>query len=70
MNPQEAVQAHVDLGASQSIGMHFGTFQLTNEGIDAPTRALDEARDARGIPAAKFSTLDFGASLRLDRSRP
>jgi L-ascorbate metabolism protein UlaG (beta-lactamase superfamily) len=35
MNPAEAVQAHLDLGAHESIGMHFGTFQLTAEGIDA-----------------------------------
>src|SRR5579864_4527395 len=34
MNPDEAVQAHRDLGAAASIGMHFGTFQLTAEGID------------------------------------
>src|SRR5688572_506528 len=35
MNPDEAVQAHVDLAATRSIGIHFGTFQLTTEGIDA-----------------------------------
>jgi L-ascorbate metabolism protein UlaG (beta-lactamase superfamily) len=34
MNPAEAVQAHMDLDASESIGMHFGTFQRTTEGID------------------------------------
>ena len=34
MNPAEAVQAHIDLGAPESIGMHFGTFQLTTEGIE------------------------------------
>ena len=32
MNPAEAVQAHLDLGAPSSIGMHFGTFQLTDRG--------------------------------------
>ena len=47
MNPAEAVQAHLDLGAPESIGMHFGTFQLTTEGIDEPLRALDDARRAR-----------------------
>ena len=43
MNPAEAVQAHLDLEASQSIGMHFGTFRLTTEGIDEPVLALAEA---------------------------
>ena len=27
MNPEEAVQAHMDVGARRSIGMHFGTFR-------------------------------------------
>ena len=65
MNPDEAVQAHLDLAASQSIGMHYGTFQLTTEGLDAPLRALERARSDRGVPAPKFSTLAFGGSLRL-----
>ena len=39
MNPAEAVDAHIDLDAAESIAMHFGTFQLTAEGIDAPLSA-------------------------------
>jgi L-ascorbate metabolism protein UlaG (beta-lactamase superfamily) len=66
MNPPEAVQAHLDLGAARSIGMHFGTFQLTIEAIDAPLVALAESRRARHVPDADFRTLDFGESLRLD----
>ena len=54
MNPAGAVQAHLDLGAPESIGMHFGTFQLTTEGIDEPLRALDEARAARDVPPSRF----------------
>ena len=70
MNPAEAVQAHIDLGARQSWGMHFGTFQLTPEAIDAPERALEEARSARGIPPADFRTPEFGESLRLIARSP
>jgi L-ascorbate metabolism protein UlaG (beta-lactamase superfamily) len=66
MNPAEAVQAHLDLEASESVGMHFGTFQLTTEGIDEPLRALEEARRARNVPPSRFRTLDFGESLRLE----
>ena len=65
MNPAEAVQAHLDLQASESVGMHFGTFRLTAEGIDEPLRALDEARRARNITPSRFRTLEFGESLRL-----
>ncbi len=54
MNPAEAAQAHRDLGARQSIGMHFGTFQLTDEPIDAPPRALADT----GV--AGFTILGIG----------
>jgi L-ascorbate metabolism protein UlaG (beta-lactamase superfamily) len=65
MNPAEAVDAHIDLDAAESIAMHFGTFQLTTEGIDAPLRALEEARQKRGIAASTFRTLGFGESMRI-----
>jgi L-ascorbate metabolism protein UlaG (beta-lactamase superfamily) len=74
MDPAEAVQAHGALGARRSLGMHFGTFQLTDEAIDAPLEALDEARQAAGIGADTFGTLGFGETgvyrLGRDRSGP
>ena len=65
MNPAEAVQAHLDLRAGVSLGMHFGTFQLTSEGIEAPLLALEQARAARGVPAARFRAPAFGESVAL-----
>lgn len=65
MNPEEAVRAHLDLGAARSIGMHFGTFQLTAESIDEPVPALDEARRAKGVPEGAFLAPAFGESVRL-----
>jgi L-ascorbate metabolism protein UlaG (beta-lactamase superfamily) len=70
MNPAEAVQAHLDLEASESIGMHFGTFQLTTEGIDEPLRALEDACRARNIPPSRLRTLGFGESISLDSRHP
>ena len=66
MNPAEAVQAHMDLAASLSVGMHFGTFPMTIEGIDEPVRALEVALRANAIPASRFRTLRFGESVRLE----
>ncbi|MES2527070.1 MAG: MBL fold metallo-hydrolase [Bdellovibrionota bacterium] len=43
MNPEEAVKAHQDLEAGMSFPMHFGTFQLTDEGIDEPVADLKKA---------------------------
>jgi L-ascorbate metabolism protein UlaG (beta-lactamase superfamily) len=65
MNPAEAVQAHRDLEASTSIGMHFGTFQLTSEAIDDPLRELAAACRASDVPSSAFVTLPFGESMRL-----
>jgi L-ascorbate metabolism protein UlaG (beta-lactamase superfamily) len=65
MNPAEAVQAHLDLDSKASIGMHFGTFQLTTEGIDEPLRALEEACLTRNVPRSRFRTLSAGESMRL-----
>jgi L-ascorbate metabolism protein UlaG (beta-lactamase superfamily) len=66
MDPDEAVQAHQDLGGPESIAMHYGTFQLTTEGIDDPLRALDAARRARGVPESRFRALEHGGSVVLD----
>jgi L-ascorbate metabolism protein UlaG (beta-lactamase superfamily) len=63
MNPAEAVQAHLDLAAHQSIAMHFGTFQLTPEGIDEPVRELAKALRERGVPAERFRVVEVGESV-------
>ncbi len=69
MDPGEAVQAHLALGARRSVGMHFGTFAgLTDEAIDGPEAWLAEARAAAGVPAEVFGTLPFGGSLDLPES--
>ena len=65
MNPAEAVQAHLDIGARESIGMHFGTFQLTSEGIDDPVTDLKDARDAAHVAPSAFRTLAHGESFTL-----
>ncbi|MBX3737251.1 MAG: MBL fold metallo-hydrolase [Candidatus Didemnitutus sp.] len=65
MNPDESVRAHLALGARRSLGMHFGTFQLTNEAIDEPLRALAAARAAHGVGEEDFTALDFGETRTL-----
>lgn len=67
MNPAEAVQAHLDLGARQSIAMHFGTFQLTPEGMDEPVRELAKALPDNAVPQDRFLAVEIGESVRLDR---
>jgi len=60
MNPADAVAAHRDLGALFSIGMHFGTFQLSAEGIDQPLLDLARSLREQGISESDFVTLEVG----------
>jgi L-ascorbate metabolism protein UlaG (beta-lactamase superfamily) len=43
MDPAEAVQVFEDLNATQAVGMHWGTFILTDEEMTEPLRLLHEA---------------------------
>ena len=65
MNPAESVQAFIDCGAELALGHHYGTFQLTDEAIDAPLVALAEALQTAGIPAGRFRTLRPGQVWEL-----
>jgi L-ascorbate metabolism protein UlaG (beta-lactamase superfamily) len=65
MNPQEAVRAFADCGAELALAHHHGTFQLTDEAIDAPVIALREALDAAGIDRARFRALRPGEAWEI-----
>jgi L-ascorbate metabolism protein UlaG (beta-lactamase superfamily) len=60
MNPAESVQAFIDCGAELALAHHHGTFQLTDEAIDAPLIALAEALRAAGLTAEQFGALRPG----------
>jgi len=60
MNPQEAVTALELCGARRALGHHWGTFRLTNEGVERPLEALLAARAERGIAADRFPALRPG----------
>ncbi len=59
-NPEEAVQAHLDLQSKISIGMHFGTFQLSAEGFEQPLIDLRAAKQKHNISDQNFTTLSEG----------
>lgn len=62
LNPEEAVQAARDVRARRSVGMHFGTFDLTDEPLDEPPkRFLAEARRS-GVGKRAF-VLAIGQTL-------
>ncbi len=63
VNPAEASQIFSDIRAKRAIGIHWGTFQLTDEGPMAPIEALIEARKAGDIPEESFMAIPIGGTL-------
>jgi L-ascorbate metabolism protein UlaG (beta-lactamase superfamily) len=61
MDPDEAIAAHRLLGCPQTLGIHWGTFQLTDEARDEPVARLDAAR-AADASLDRFQTLLPGES--------
>ena len=66
VDPAEAVRIHRDVRARRSIGIHWGTFELTDEPLDAPIGALADALRAAGVPADRFELYRHGETRVLD----
>jgi L-ascorbate metabolism protein UlaG (beta-lactamase superfamily) len=62
MNPEEAVKVMTSLRAKQALGHHWGTFQLTDEGIEHPPEALKAALAAAGLAEERFRPMRPGLS--------
>lgn len=54
VDPTEAVQILRDVDARRALGIHWGTFQLTDEPREAPRLALETALSAGSIPQHRF----------------
>ena len=49
LNPEEAVRAALDLDARHVVGMHFGTFDLSDEPLDEPPKRFLSEAARRGL---------------------
>ncbi|HZO14564.1 MAG TPA: MBL fold metallo-hydrolase [Polyangiaceae bacterium] len=67
VSPAEAVEAHQILGAEQSVAVHFGTFNLGDDGQQQAPEELREALRKRGVDAASFWVLGFGEGRPIRR---
>ncbi|MBY0330305.1 MAG: MBL fold metallo-hydrolase [Acetobacteraceae bacterium] len=54
MNPADAVRGFGLLGARQALGFHWGTFRLTDEGVEQPLADLGAALADEGVDSARF----------------
>ncbi|EGI77470.1 MBL fold metallo-hydrolase [Hylemonella gracilis] len=69
VNPEEAVKIHRDLAAKRSLGMHWGTFALTDEALDEPPRALAQVLREQAIDAQEFFVMAIGETRLLPPRR-
>jgi|TARA_B110000211_G_scaffold122810_1_gene141683 N-acyl-phosphatidylethanolamine-hydrolysing phospholipase D len=60
MNPEEAVQAALDVQANAAVAMHFGTFDLSDEPISEPPLRFKAAAEKTQLRQANSWVLDIG----------
>ena len=65
VNPPEAIQIAIDLESERNFGMHWGTFQLTDEEILEPPKMLKESLRDQGLPDTFFNNLRPGQIVEL-----
>jgi L-ascorbate metabolism protein UlaG (beta-lactamase superfamily) len=59
-SPAEAVQAHRDLEAATSVGIHYGTFPLADDGQTEPLEDLQRALEVQSLGSSRFWVLNVG----------
>jgi L-ascorbate metabolism protein UlaG (beta-lactamase superfamily) len=65
INPEEAVLGMKLARAQHAVGHHWGTFQLTDEAIDAPLLALADAMKRHEVDEERFVPLLPGQSIAI-----
>jgi len=57
------LQAGLDVGADRMLGIHYGTFDLTDEPLDEAPRRFHAEAVRRGIAADRLWTPPLGETL-------
>ncbi|KAF1837059.1 Metallo-hydrolase/oxidoreductase [Decorospora gaudefroyi] len=70
-NPKDAVNIFVDTKCRRALGMHWGTWVLTEEEVMAPPRELRAACEWKGVESGRlgFGVCDIGESREFDVGR-
>ncbi len=67
VNEEEAVQIHIDVKSKLSMGVHWGTFRLCDDPIDAPIDELPKARSKLAVNEDSFVLFSLGETRVLSR---
>ncbi|KAJ3045208.1 hypothetical protein HDV00_011079 [Rhizophlyctis rosea] len=68
-SPEEAVQMHRELRAQHTLGVHWGTFMMSDEYYMDPPRVLDESREKEGVTGREVFTTRLGETVVLPPPR-
>ena len=69
INPDEAARIHREVRARESIGVHWGTFELADDPLDAPFTEVPLARQRAGLNEQALRLLRHGETWRLGEAR-
>jgi N-acyl-phosphatidylethanolamine-hydrolysing phospholipase D len=65
-DPKDAANIFVDTKCKKALGMHWGTWVLTEEDVLEPPRKLAEALEWKGLDAGAFGVCEIGESREFE----
>ena len=64
-NVEEAIQIHKDIKSKRSIGMHWGTFILTDEPMREPVEKLEQLTEQQNMSPEEFTVMQHGRTIKI-----
>ncbi|RMZ77914.1 hypothetical protein DV738_g4122, partial [Chaetothyriales sp. CBS 135597] len=68
-NPRDAVEIFKDTRCKRALGMHWGTWVLTDEPVLEPPQLLKEALKVSGIDQGRFGVCNIGESREFEKEK-
>jgi N-acyl-phosphatidylethanolamine-hydrolysing phospholipase D len=65
-DPKDSANIFVDTKCRRALGMHWGTWVLTEEDVLEPPRKLKEALEWKGVEEGRFGVCDIGESMEFE----
>ena len=63
-SPEDAVCVHKDVRSRFTVGMHWGTFRLTDEDVLEPPRRLRAELERQQLSPDEFIVLEIGQTIQ------
>ncbi|KAI8818930.1 beta-lactamase superfamily domain-containing protein [Fimicolochytrium jonesii] len=65
ISPSEALQIHTEINATHTVGVHWGTFMMSDEHYLDPPKVLEEGRRERGLRVGSVGVVGLGRTVRV-----